>query len=180
MRIWRWSGLAMALALALSGRWVDAWVAMLVALAQVVAWRSDLPRRWEAATTIVALVAAVSSYAHLYERVPGWDVPVHAALTGCLAVLAAHVLRRPSTRTIICAGAVMAVGWEVLELWGHQQVDARVEVAPWDTAGDIAAGLGGSLVAARLVACGRHVGGTYRCAAPARTVKPHPGPEERS
>src|SRR5699024_9756151 len=88
----RWSGLAMAASFAVAGMWVEVAVSMLVALAQVVTWRSRLPWGWESATSLACLVAAVSSFLLLYERLPGWDKPVHAVLTGLLAVLAVHVL----------------------------------------------------------------------------------------
>ena len=76
--------------------WVETAVAMLVALAQVVGWRSRLPLPWEVATSAGCLIAAISSYLLFYERFPWWDVPVHTALTGLLAVLVARVIRSAS------------------------------------------------------------------------------------
>lgn len=158
----RWSGLALAAALCVAGLWVETAVALLVALAQVIAWRSRLPRRWEVALTVVALTAAISSYLRLYERISWWDIPVHGALNGLLAVLAVRFLSAlrlasqsspagiSGRRAIIVAGAVLAVVWELLELAGWRWVDSSVYVAPHDTALDIAAGLTGTVIAAAL------------------------------
>lgn len=148
----RWSGLAMALVFALLGHWVEAAVAMLVALGQVVGWRSRLPLRWEVATSAACLIAAISSYLLLFERISWWDVPVHAVLNGLLAVLVARVLRspEPSVAEVIVTGTVLAVVWELMELAGHHWVDSSVYVAPADTALDLLAAVGGSVVAALL------------------------------
>lgn len=148
----RWSGLAMALAFALLGHWVEAAVAMLVALGQVVGWRSRLPLPWEVATSAACLISAISSYLLLFERISWWDIPVHAVLNGLLAVLVARVLRcpDPSAAEVIVTGAVLAVVWELMELAGHHWVDSSVYVAPADTALDLLAAVGGSVVAALL------------------------------
>lgn len=148
----RWSGLLLAAGMLASGRWVEAAVAMLVALAQVIAWRSALPRPWETLLSLTALVAAISSYLDLYARITWWDVPVHLVLTGALAVLAGWVLRREEVRPwqIVLGGVVLAIIWELMEQWGHARVDDRIHVTPGDTAGDITAGVVGSLLAAWL------------------------------
>lgn len=148
----RWSGLALAAGFAITGLWVEVAVSMLVALAQVVAWRSGLPMRWEIATSLVCLVAAISSFLLLYEKLPWWDLPVHAALTGLLAVLVARVLHRsrPTAAPVITTGALLAVVWELMELAGHHWVDPTVHVAPADTLADLLAGLTGTVVAALL------------------------------
>ena len=148
----RWSGLAMAAGFALLGHWVEAAVAMLVALGQVVAWRSRLPLVWEVATSAACMAAAVSSYLLLFERISWWDIPVHALLNGLLAVLVARVVRSPdpSVVEIVVTGAILAEVWELMELAGHHWVDPSVEVAPADTALDLLAALVGSVVAARL------------------------------
>lgn len=148
----RWSGLAMAVCFAALSHWVEAAVAMLVALGQVVAWRSRLPLPWEVATSAACLFAATSSYLLLFERISWWDIPVHALLNGLLAVLVARVVRSPETtaREIIVTGAVLAVIWELMELAGHRWVDSTVYVAPADTALDVIAALAGSIVAALL------------------------------
>ena len=153
----RWSGLAMALAFALLGHWVEAAVAMLVALGQVVGWRSRLPLPWEVATSAACLISAISSYLLLFERISWWDIPVHAVLNGLLAVLVARVVRcpDPSAAEVIATGAVLAVVWELMELAGHHWVDSSVYVAPADTALDLLAAIGGSVVAA-LLWRGRH------------------------
>ena len=118
---------------------------MLVALGQVVAWRSRLPLAWEVATSAACMAAAVSSYLLLFERISWWDIPVHALLNGLLAVLVARVVRSdPSVVEIVVTGAILAVVWELMELAGHYWVDPSVEVAPADTALDLLAALVGS------------------------------------
>lgn len=148
----RWSGLLMAAAFALAGAWVEVAVAMLVALGQVVAWRSRLPLPWELATSATCMVAAVSSYLLLYERIPAWDMVVHALLTGLVAVLAARVVRSPEPGpvAVVVTGLVLAVVWELMELAGHLWVDDSVHVPPVDTALDVLAALVGSVVGALL------------------------------
>src|SRR5699024_10179664 len=145
-------GPAMAASFAVAGMWVEVAVSMLVALAQVVTWRSRLPWGWESATSLACLVAAVSSLLLLYERLPGWDKPVHAVLTGLLAVLAVHVLSAcaPTMPPIIIAGLLLAATWELLELAGDHWVDPTVHVAPLDTVTDLLAGMVGAVGAALL------------------------------
>jgi len=148
----RWSGLALAIGLASFGMWVETAVALLVALAQVVGWRWRLPVPWEMATSGVCVVAAISSFLNLYEQIPWWDVPVHFALTGLLAVLVARVVRPKmlSLADVVVTGALLAVIWEVMEFAASRWVDSTVYVAPTDTALDIATGLGGSIATALL------------------------------
>lgn len=151
----RWSGLALAVGLAAFGMWVEAAVAMLVALGQVLAWRWRLPWGWEVATSVTALVAAISSYLFLYERWSWWDLPVHFALTAVVSVLAAWMFdvgvrgrHRPRPWLIVLSGSSLAWVWEMLEWWGHHAVDPRVYIAPLDTVGDVIAGLAGASAAA--------------------------------
>ena len=148
----RWSGLALATGFAVLGMWVETAVAMLVALAQVVGWRSRLPLPWEVATSAGCMIAAVSSFLLLYERIPWWDVPIHSALTGVLAVLVARVVRStsPSVAEVVLTGAVLAIVWELMELAGWRWVDSSVEVAPLDTGLDLVAGMAGVVFAALL------------------------------
>lgn len=148
----RWSGMAMAAGFALSGMWVEVAVAMLVALAQVVGWRSHLPLPWEAATSAACVIAAISSFLQLYERIPWWDVPIHFLLTGLLAVLVARVVRSrtPRAAEVVITGVILAVVWELMELAGHHWVDPTVYVAPADTVLDIVSGLAGALTAGLL------------------------------
>lgn len=152
----RWSGLALAIGLAAAGLWVEAAVAMLVALGQVLAWRWRLPWGWEVATSVTALVAAVSSYLYLYEQWSWWDLPVHFALTAVVSVLAGWMFdvrvrgrSAPRPWLIVLAGAMLAWVWEMLEWWGHHAVDSRVYIAPLDTVGDVIAGLAGASAVAR-------------------------------
>lgn len=146
----RWTGLMLAVVFALRGQWVEAAVSMLVALVQVLAWRTRLPRPWEVYASLTSLFAAVSSFFLLYEQIPWWDVPVHVLTTGAIGVLAGWVLRRERLRgwLIVVSGLVLSLVWEGLELWGHVVVDPTVYVAPWDTVGDVACGVLGSVVAA--------------------------------
>lgn len=148
----RWSGLALAGGFAALGMWVEAAVAMLVALAQVVGWRSRLPLPWEVTTSAGCMIAAVSSFLLLYERIPWWDVPMHGVLTGLLAVLVARVAfsTSPSAAEVVMTGAALAIVWELMELAGWRWVDSSVEVAPLDTALDLVAGLAGAVSAAQL------------------------------
>lgn len=147
----RWSGLAMAIGFAVAGAWVQAAVAMLVALAQVLGWRLRLPLPWEVALSLTCLVAAVSSYLDLYARISWWDLPVHGALTGQLALLGlALARRRPRPRAVLLVGAVLAVVWEGMERWAHDTVAPTVYDPGGDTLLDVAMGLLGSAAAAWL------------------------------
>lgn len=148
----RWSGMAMALGFLAVGHWVEAAVAMLVALAQVVGWRTRLPLLWEVATSAACMLAAVSSYLLLYEQITWWDVPMHALLTGLLSVLVARVVLSPDpgAPAVIVTGLVLAIVWELMELAGNRWVDPSVYVAPSDTALDVAAGLAGTVIATLL------------------------------
>lgn len=148
----RWSGLALAAGLAAHGMWVESAVAMLVALAQVVGWRWRLPLPWEVATSTVCMIAAISSFLLLYERISWWDVPIHFALTGLLAVLVTRVAcsTSPSGAEVVVSGIVLAVVWELMELAGWRWVDSSVDIAPSDTALDLVAALAGTVAAALL------------------------------
>jgi len=156
----RWSGLALALGFAGLGMWVECAVSMLVALAQVVAWRSSLPLAWEISSSAVCLFAAVSSFLLLFERISWWDVPTHLAANGLVAVLIARVLSlgEPSTAAIVRCGVAAAVVWEGMESAASRWVDSSIYTAPADTALDIAAGVSGSVLAAFLWRRGRDRG----------------------
>lgn len=101
---------------------------------------------------MVCLIAAVSSYLALYERIPWWDLPVHLALTGLLAVLAARAVRTrsPTATEIVATGAALAVVWEGMELAGSTWIDSSIHVTPRDTILDITAGLVGTAATALL------------------------------
>lgn len=177
----RWSGMAMALSFVAVGLWVEAAVAMLVALAQVVGWRTRLPLPWEVATSAACMIAAVSSYLLLYEQIPWWDVPMHALLTGLLSVLVARVVFSPSpgAPAVIATGLVLAILWELMELAGHRWVDPSVYVAPSDTALDLAAGLAGTVTAALLWRRRGVTRGSSRSPGPPGDL-PSPGSSARS
>lgn len=153
----RWSALALAAGFAAFGMWTECAVAMLVALAQVIAWRSCLPLAWEIAVSAAGVIAAVSSYLLLFERIAWWDIPTHFALNGLVAVLVARVLRagEPSPGAIVASGVVVALVWELMELAGARWVDSSIHTAPADTLLDIAAGVSGAAVGSWLWRRGR-------------------------
>ncbi|MCQ1999561.1 hypothetical protein [Arthrobacter zhaoxinii] len=111
---------------------------------------------------LVLLTAAWSSVADLYARIPWWDLAVHCAATGVLAVIAYFLLvqfgavpavQRPHRASrslpvvvpllVLALGLGMSVLWEIGEWWGHTYVDARINVGYADTMTDlVAAGLG--------------------------------------
>ena len=115
---------------------------------------------------LVLLVAAWSSVADLYARIPWWDLAVHCTATGVLAAMAYFLLvqfgavpavlrpHRPSRSLpvvvpliVLSLGLGMSVLWEIGEWWGHTFVDATINVGYADTMADLAAGGLGALVA---------------------------------
>ena len=119
----------------------------------------------------VLVVAAWAAVLDWYVAVTWLDTVVHAAATGLIAAMTHWVLvgrgaatavddphlRHPRTAvavTTAAAGTALAVVWEILEWFGHTQVDARIQVGYADTVGDLAAGLVGAVVAAPLLASG--------------------------
>ncbi|WP_146360898.1 hypothetical protein [Arthrobacter yangruifuii] len=114
---------------------------------------------------LVLLTAAWSSVADLYARISWWDLAVHCASTGVLAVVAYFLLvqfgavpaiRRPHRASrslpvvvpllVLSLGLGMSVLWEIGEWWGNTYVDARIHVGYVDTMTDLAAGGLGALV----------------------------------
>lgn len=121
---------------------------------------------FDAAYGVVLLAAAWSSVADLYARISWWDLPVHFATTGALAVMAYFLLvqfgavpavQRPHRHSpslpvvvpllVLALGLGMSVLWEIGEWWGHTYVDASINVGYADTMGDLAAGGLGALAA---------------------------------
>ncbi|MDM7990100.1 hypothetical protein [Arthrobacter sp. zg-Y877] len=121
---------------------------------------------FDAAYGVVLLTAAWSSVADLYARIPWWDLAVHCAATGTLAVIAYFLLvqfgavpavRRPHRASrslpvvvpllVLALGLGMGVLWEIGEWWGHTYVDASINVGYADTMTDLAAGGLGALAA---------------------------------
>ncbi|MFZ3453571.1 hypothetical protein [Arthrobacter sp. 7Tela_A1] len=118
---------------------------------------------------LTLLVAAWSSVLDLYASIGWWDLAVHFAATGTIAVMAWYLLAafgvvtcRPSSGRILPAVAVPAVVvslglalsvlWEFGEWWGHTYVDDTINVGYQDTMGDLAAGGLGALLSGILLA----------------------------
>lgn len=107
----------------------------------------------------MVLLAAWSNVFDLYTTVPGWDIVVHLACTGALAVLVYVLLgrwrvipegRRPAREPIALIpliGLAISAVWEMLEWAGFVFVTDQIFVAYDDTIGDMAAGGLGSLIA---------------------------------
>lgn len=138
---------------------------LLVLLGLLVARALDVFPRFDAAYGVVLLTAAWSSVADLYARISWWDLAVHFAATGTLAVIAYFLLvqfgavpgvrhpHRPSRSLpvvvallVVALGLGMSVLWEIGEWWGHTYVDDSINVGYTDTMADLAAGGVGALV----------------------------------
>lgn len=117
---------------------------------------------------LTLLLAAWSSVMDLYARISWWDLAVHFAATGTIAVMAWYLLAaygavtawhpggRPVPRFAVPAvvtalGLALSVLWEFGEWWGHNYVDATINVGYQDTIGDLAAGGFGSLLSGFLL-----------------------------
>ena len=113
--------------------------------------------------TLTILVAAWSNVLDLYTTVPGWDLVVHFAATGVLAILVylllAHLrivdapdrdMRVPIVLTPTIGLAISAV-WEMIEWLGKNLVTDDIFVTYDDTIGDMVFGGLGSLVAGCLL-----------------------------
>ncbi|MCC9203889.1 hypothetical protein [Arthrobacter sp. zg-Y769] len=138
---------------------------------------------------LVLLTAAWSSVADLYAHIPWWDLAIHCAATGTLAVIAYFLLvqfgavpavRRPHRASrslplvvpllVLAVGLGMSVLWEIGEWWGHTYVDAGINVGYADTMTDLAAGGLGALVAgACLGSAVRRSGALPKAPVPHRT-----------
>jgi len=117
----------------------------------------------DGAFCVTILGAAWCAQLGLYQQVAWLDLVVHTVATGATAALGYLVLLRlrlttaedrPRTAALVTIGlgVVLALVWELLELAGHTFLDDGIFVAPVDTAGDLAAALLGSVVAAAVVA----------------------------
>lgn len=111
---------------------------------------------------VSVLVAAWSNVLGLYRSVPGWDLIVHFACTGVLALMLFVLAARtgvvpggldavpPARVPIVLVGmtglAISAV-WEMIEWFGYTFVSDAIYVAYVDTIGDMAAGGLGALLA---------------------------------
>lgn len=125
-------------------------------------------RPWaDTAVSVTLLVAAWSNVFDLYTRIWWWDIVVHCACAGALAVVTylflAHrgIVPAPGDGGVPAAGAVvlttafgLALGalWEMVEWFGHAYLTDRIYVTLDDTIGDMAAGGLGALAAGLLLA----------------------------
>lgn len=139
---------------------------LLVMLGMLVARALTVLPGFDAVYGLVLLLAAWSSVADLYARISWWDLVIHCATTGVLAVMTYFLLvqfgavpgvRRPhrSSRSlplvvpvlVLALGLGLSVLWEMAEWWGHTFVDATINVGYEDTMADLAAGGLGALAA---------------------------------
>lgn len=114
---------------------------------------------------VTVLVAAWSNVLDLYRTVAGWDLVVHFACTGALAVMGYLLLARLRTvpppraglrRTAIvittAVGLAISALWEMVEWFGHTFISDQIFVAYADTIGDMALGGLGSMAAGIVLA----------------------------
>ncbi|MCP1429857.1 hypothetical protein J3D45_002355 [Microbacterium foliorum] len=120
-------------------------------------------RGWfDLTTCVLVLAAAWSNVFDLYRSVPGWDLLLHFACTGVLAVIAAVVLTRARIAPITRGDAVSArtplvllpltalalsAVWEMVEWLGLTYLSDEIFVTYQDTIGDMVFGGLGGLVA---------------------------------
>ncbi len=150
---------------AIAFRPTDAGIAAL-ALPAVVAPRILGLRAWfDVSLGITVLAAAWSNVLGLYTAIPGWDLLLHFACTGVLAILVATMLTRSRVVAItrdgprrtplvllpLIALAISAV-WEMIEWLGWAFVSGEIFVAYEDTIGDMAFGGIGGIVAGLVLA----------------------------
>lgn len=137
------------------------------------------PAALDLAFGATVLLAAWAAELDWYLAVGWLDVVVHAAATGLIAAVV-HVLlvrlgavapvtapevRRPRLGSgVVTAslGVALAVVWEMLEWFGHTQIDDRIQVGYTDTMGDLTAGAVGAVVAGVLLARGVLLAGEGR------------------
>lgn len=114
------------------------------------------------------LVAAWSSVLDLYARIGWWDLAVHCAATGAIAVMAWYLLaaagvlsarqdgQNPPAAAVAAVvaalGLALSVLWEFAEWWGYTFIDDTINVGYTDTLGDLAAGGLGALAGGCLLA----------------------------
>ncbi|GAA4283627.1 hypothetical protein GCM10022261_11580 [Brevibacterium daeguense] len=152
----RWAAVASVLICLLLGDVQTALVMLLVCLGTTIGWRLRTSATFEIALNVTLLVSAWSGKWDLYESWIGWDMLVHFAATGVLALLAREMLEQWWPRTpfdpaaawpTFAAAAVLCVVWECLEFAGMVLIDPDVYMTPLDTIGDIAAGMVGAAAA---------------------------------
>jgi len=118
----------------------------------------------DAVVGLIILGTAWSGVLDLYRRIAWWDLLIHFACTGVLALLAYVALCRarvvPVPRTApgwavvmltTSLGLSLSALWEIVEWFAHTYVSEEIYVGYVDTIGDMAAGAGGAVVAAVLL-----------------------------
>lgn len=156
-----------------------------LALFALVLGGSVLPRALAAPAALdlsfcsTLLVAAWAAELDWYLELRWLDVVVHAAATGLVAAVvhlaavrvgavagpADSRLRHPMLGSAVVTtalGVTLATVWELLEWFGHAQLDDRIQVGYADTLGDLASGAVGAMVAAVLLARGVLLAGSGR------------------
>lgn len=144
--------------------WIAFAVLLLALLGVVVPRVLGLRPAVDVAVCVLALVAAWSSVLGWYTSVFLWDKVVHfallAALTAVLWVIASDtgVLRTGDrvgrVQAVVVSGVLsLAIGsvWEIFEFLGHTYLDPSIVVGYEDTIGDLAADLGGGVLAGLLL-----------------------------
>ncbi len=137
----------------------DAGIAALALPALMLPRMLGLAAWFDVTACVVVLVAAWSNVFDLYRSITGWDLVLHFACTGVLAIVAAVILTRtrvvPLTRDDgvhrrtpivllpLIALAISAV-WEMIEWLGWAFISDDIYVTYQDTIGDmVLGGLGG-------------------------------------
>ena len=143
----------------------------LILLGQFLPRYLALPSSLDITIGVVLLAAGWSNPLDLYRMIPSWDLVMHFAANGLVAVVAyllfvrlalsgarlpdALRLRLPIVAGILLTttfGMAAGVVWEIGEWFGHTFIDTSIVVEYTDTIGDLAAGALGSLVAGGLLA----------------------------
>ncbi|MFB2580347.1 hypothetical protein ACEXQD_03775 [Herbiconiux sp. P15] len=113
------------------------------------------------------LVAGWSNVLDLYTRIAWWDVLVHFACTGVIAVMLYLLLAQlgvvmdpaddrftPATALVLSAtlGLALSAVWEMVEWIGHTFISGEIFVEYDDTIGDMAMGGLGAVIAGIVLA----------------------------
>ena len=146
---------------AFGGSGSDAAMVALGSLATVLPRLLHLRAGIDLAFAVTATVATWSAVTELYVAVPWWDLPIHFAFAGLLALCATAVLTRagalpdtdvaprPRVARVVVVGALgvaLGVVWELVEWFAKVFLDPATYVGYQDTLGDLAiGGLGAAL-----------------------------------
>ncbi|MET0590095.1 MAG: hypothetical protein ABWZ77_02870 [Naasia sp.] len=151
-------GLLSLMAAIIAWNGVSAAVFSLALLGQVAPRFLDARPGVDLAIGLGVYVSAASNVVDLYTRVTWWDIPVHIATTGLLALLIVLAAdrsgvvfdrrRAPVTALVVTIGLALSALWEMGEWAGHTYIDPAIYVGYDDTVIDmIAGGLGSALAA---------------------------------